>query len=221
MTTVSFPQQSQDQRLSDIGTTRFEDDVLAAIRQIQNRPHCDNAIAFYGSSSFRFWQSMAGDLQCLDVVNIGFGGGTFASGIHYFNLLLAPLAPRKVVLYFGENDISNDGLTSLTTFAHFKNLVGLIDKTLGARIFVLSAKQGPTKWMWSDEIADFNARAEAFCQQRPHMRFIDVASILMGENGRPMARYFLPDLIHLNAAGYALWADILRNIEGLFADDDP
>jgi lysophospholipase L1-like esterase len=219
MTNETSATQWQDRLLSDIGTTRFEDDVLASIRQIHARPPSDKTIALYGSSSFRFWQSMASDLRCLDVVNLGFGGGTFASGIHYFDSLLTPLAPRKVVLYFGENDISNDGLTAQSTFANFRSLVALIDKRLGARIFVLSAKQSPTKWMWSDEVAEFNARAKAFCQQQSHMRFIDVGSVLMGENGRPMARYFMPDLIHLNAAGYALWADFLRKAEGLFDEE--
>ena len=39
-----------------------------------------------------------------------------------------------------------------------------------------------------------------------------------GVGGRPMGRYYEPDGVHLNAAGYALWADVLASVIGLSAN---
>ncbi len=45
--------------------------------------------------------------------------------------------------------------------------------------------------------------------------FIDVTNALLGETGRPLFRYYEPDLIHLNGNGYAVWTGILRSVPGL------
>lgn len=202
---------------ADIGTTRYEDDVLAVLGALQRRRLPQHPIAFYGSSSFRFWQSMAIDLDCADIVNLGFGGGTYRSGLHHFDRLLAPLQPKKVVIYFGENDISNDGLSAQSTLSNMKALHDRIRRCLPeAKTFFLSAKQSPTKWLYHDVVADFNARAEAYCSGAADVGYIDVTTPLMGEHGRPIGKLFVEDWVHLNALGYARWAKVLRAHPGLF-----
>lgn len=196
----------------DIQTNRYEDDVFSVLAQLKRRNLPEAPIAFYGSSSFRFWLNMATDLESLDIVNLGFGGGTNASGLHYFDTLLTPLKPSKVVLYFGENDISNDGLSAATTMRNFIALHAQIMTHLpDVPVYFLSAKQSPTKWIFSDEVAHFNELAAAYCVDNPSIQYIDVTSILLGENGRPMMRYYIEDGIHLNGAGYAEWAGIIRS----------
>lgn len=200
----------------DIGTARFEDDVLAVLARLQRRPLPEAPIAFYGSSSFRYWHSMAMDLARLDVVNLGFGGGTCTSALHYMDTLLVPLQPVKVVLYFGENDISLDGLSAASALAGLRLLCERIQKRLPAvPIYVLSAKQSLNKWLYADVVTQFNAMAEAYCREARGIEFVDVTHVLLGQHGRPMGRYFLEDMIHLNAAGYAQWAQILHQHEGL------
>lgn len=202
----------------DIGTARFEDDALAVLAKIERRDLPAAPIAFYGSSSFRLWTSLAEDLNCLDVVNLGFGGGTNASGIHYFDKLLSPLAPSKVVLYFGENDISNDGLAAETVFSHFKTLVAKIkDRCMDAPIFVLSAKQSPTKWIYSDVVDGYNKLMLNHCADEAELTYVDVTSVLVGENGRPKSGLYIEDGVHLNANGYWVWAEILKNTPGLLS----
>ena len=48
-----------------------------------------------------------------------------------------------------------------------------------------------------------------WCGNSGEATFVDVSKVLLGENGRPISRYYQPDFIHLNAGGYALWTDIL------------
>lgn len=201
-----------------LATSRFEDDVVSILMRLQRASLPDKPVAFYGSSSFRLWGTMQQDLQSLDIVNLGFGGGTNLSGMHYLRELLVPLNPARIVLYFGENDIANDGLTGETTFRHLKALLTDIEQALpAATTFVLGTKQSPTRWIYADEVDRYNALTKDWCEQTGKVKFIDASISLIGENGRPMARYYQPDLIHLNAGGYAVWAEILKSVPGLLA----
>lgn len=200
----------------DIGTALHDDDVAAALAALRHRGLPAAPIAFYGSSSFRLWQSMVADLGSLDVVNLGFGGATNASGLHHLDRLLTPLKPAKVVLYFGENDISADGLNAASTFGHFLALHSAIRQRLGqVPIFALSAKQSLAKWLYADVVAEFNRLMAEFCRPLQNTQYVDVTSVLLGEHGRPLGRYYREDLIHLNDAGYRQWAAILRALPGL------
>ena len=195
----------------DIGTARHDDDVAALLTQRQQKPLPQNPIAFYGSSSFRLWQRMAQDLNSLDVVNLGFGGSTNASGLYHLDTLLTPVHPARVVLYFGENDISADGLSAESTFHDLRALHQAIRQRLShVPVFILSAKQSLTKWLYADVVSAYNQLLEAYCQNEANTHYVDVTSVLLGEHGRPIGRYFENDLIHLNAAGYQQWARILR-----------
>ncbi|MWB78362.1 lysophospholipase [Pseudooceanicola sp. 216_PA32_1] len=200
----------------DIRTNRFEDDVTGLLTRLSRGGLPERPIAFYGSSSFRLWPSVNRDLGSLDIVNLGFGGGTYLSGLHYFDTLLAPLNPAKVVLYFGENDIANDGLTGASAFANFLKLQDRIGTAFPqAQLFVLETKQSPTRWIYADEVDTLNALQREWCEGRPDARFVATSAGLIGENGRPIGRYYEGDFIHLNASGYAIWADILRREPGL------
>lgn len=201
---------------TDIQTNRFEDDVTGLLTRLAREDLPERPIAFYGSSSFRLWPSMNRDLGSLDIVNLGFGGGTYLSGLHYFDMLLAPLNPARVVLYFGENDIANDGLTGQSTFANFLRLQERIFEAFPqTELFVLETKQGPTRWIFADEVEALNTLQRDWCKTEERAHHVATSAGLIGENGRPMGRYFVNDNIHLNAAGYAIWSDALRGVPGL------
>jgi lysophospholipase L1-like esterase len=40
--------------------------------------------------------------------------------------------------------------------------------------------------------------------------YVDIATPMLGEDGKPRSELFAPDGLHLNAKGYELWASILR-----------
>jgi lysophospholipase L1-like esterase len=201
---------------ANIGTSRHENDIIAVLARIQRIGLPDNPIAFYGSSSFRIWSSITEDLGSLDIVNLGFGGGTYLSASHYLDRLLVPLKPGRVALYFGENDIASDGLKAQTTLAHLRDLRDRISRALPqADVFVLAIKHSPARWIYRHEFDLFNQTARDWCNGREHTTWLDPNAGLIGENGLPMFRYYLPDLVHLNAAGYAVWSEALRKKLGL------
>ncbi len=196
---------------TDIGTSRHENDIIATLARLQRVGLPVDPIPFYGSSSFRIWTSMTEDLGSLNVVNLGFGGGTFLSGIHYMDRLLTPINPKKLALYFGENDIASDGLTARTTFEQFKDLRARISVTLPqTEVFVLAIKHSPARWIYREEFDLFNQMGRDWCETHDKTTWIDPSAGLIGENGLPMFRYYLPDLVHMNAAGYAVWSPMIR-----------
>ncbi|MDA5638437.1 MULTISPECIES: GDSL-type esterase/lipase family protein [Agrobacterium] len=201
---------------ANIGTSRHENDIITALVRLQRIGLPDNPIAFYGSSSFRIWGSIAEDLGSLDIVNLGFGGGTYLSASHYMHQLLVPLKPNRVVLYFGENDIASDGLKAQTSLRHLHDLRDGIYRALPqADVFVVAIKHSPARWIYRHEFDLFNQMSRDWCNSSERTTWLDPNAGLIGENGLPMFRYYLPDLVHLNAAGYAVWSEALRKTLGL------
>lgn len=150
-------------------------------------------------------------MNSLNVVNLGFGGGTFLSAMHYMDQLLVPLKPRRTLIYFGENDIASDGLTAETAFRHLQKLTGRISAALPqTRLYVLAIKPSPARWIYRDEFDRFNRLTQDWCEKGSVATWLDLNGELFGENGLPMFRYYLPDLVHLNPAGYAVWAQPLK-----------
>ncbi len=199
-----------------IGTTRHENDMIATLARLERIGLPDDPIAFYGSSSFRIWNSINEDLGSLSVVNLGFGGGTFLSAIHYMDRLLTPLRPCRLALYFGENDIASDGLTAHTTFSHLKTLRERISSALPqAQVFILAIKHSPARWIYRQEFDLFNKLARDWSEGHDDTTWVDPSAGLIGENGLPMFKFYLPDLVHMNAAGYSAWSTCLRSVSGL------
>ncbi len=54
-------------------------------------------IVFTGSSSIRFWQTLANDMKPLEVINRGFGGSQIADVNEYASRIIIPYRPRAVI----------------------------------------------------------------------------------------------------------------------------
>jgi lysophospholipase L1-like esterase len=191
--------------------TRYDDDVVTICEHVARRGRDRPALALFGSSSFRLWLRMAEDLDSVDLVNLGFGGGTAASALRYFDRLFAALRPGRVALYFGENDITNEGLTAATALARVLELRDRIAAALGpVDVHCLSVKHSPSRWLYRHEFDRFNADLARACVETPNTYFVDVTTSLIGENGMPIGACYQADGLHLNAAGYLRWARVLR-----------
>jgi lysophospholipase L1-like esterase len=199
-------------------TTRYDDDVLAVRQQIKRRRFTGKPIVFFGSSSFRYWHRMAEDFGSLEVANLGFGGGTAESGLRYCDSLLDLVEPGRIVLYFGENDIANDGLDASSAFAAMEQLTRRLREKFGSvPIDRLSIKHSPGRWLYAGEFNAFNAMLKESHADGGPGGYVDVCSCLLGKNGRPMGRCYEADGVHLNAFGYARWADVIAASVGLSA----
>jgi len=85
---------------------------------------------FYGSSSIRMWNSLNADFADLKPVNLGFGGSTLAACVWFFDRVMAPYHPKRLIVYAGDNDLG-DGRHPEEIFIFFQQLVARCNKRFG------------------------------------------------------------------------------------------
>lgn len=164
-----------------------------------------------GSSSLRMWHpTLARDLAPHAVVPRGFGGSTMLDVLHYAPRIVLPYRPAGILLYAGDNDI-DFGVTPAEFLAVFTRFVALVRTELPeTRFYVMSIKPSPARWAKWPAMARANALLQEACGRDPFMHYVDVATPMLGADGQPRRELFLPDMLHLNGAGYELWARVVR-----------
>lgn len=167
-------------------------------------------VVFYGSSSFRLWDTLAHDLAPWPLLNRAFGGSTLAACVHFFERLVVPCAPRSIVCYAGDNDLG-DGSSPAAVIAAYDALIANIEQHCGNLPFAfLSLKPSLARWPLRDEIIQVNTAIEQRIEQRPRSVFIDVYTPMLGDDGTPRRELFAEDGLHLSAAGYQVWTACIR-----------
>jgi lysophospholipase L1-like esterase len=172
------------------------------------------SIVFTGSSSIALWSSLAADMKPLAVLNRGFGGSQISDVIQYAPRIVIPYQPRAIVLYAGDNDLAPPGSKSPETVTEdFRRFVSLIHSQIpDTWIYFVSIKPSPLRWSIWPIMARANELIAAYARTQDHVEFIDVSTAMLTENGSLRRELFLPDDLHLNAQGYALWTSIIRPI---------
>lgn len=197
----------------DVDPLRLEEEVRSFEASDREARTPTGAVVCFGSSTIAHWHgTIERDLAPLTVVPRGFGGSTMLDALYYVDRLVLPYRPRAVVLYEGDNDIAF-GMTPQEVRAAFDTLVGTIRERLpSTRIYVISIKPSPSRWELWPEMAEANRLLEAACRSDAGLRYIDVASSMLGRDGRPIPDLFLGDCLHLSESGYAIWAAIVRAV---------
>lgn len=168
-----------------------------------------NPIVFAGSSSIRLWNT-AERFPGLPIVNRGFGGAQLADVNQYVNETVLRYRPRVVVLYAGDNDI-NAGRTNDQVFADYETFVASVhgaDSTVD--IVFIPIKPSLQRWALWPRMKEVNARILAFVQGHAHLRYVDVATPMLGSDGKPRPELFMADGLHMKPAGYDVWTSGLK-----------
>ena len=87
---------------------RFEDEINAFKESDKNEPPQPGSYLFIGSSSIKIWKTIKDDFAGYPVLNRGFGGSHFSDAIYYFNDIVKPYEPSKIIIYEGDNDIASE-----------------------------------------------------------------------------------------------------------------
>ena len=191
-------------------TEPFQAEIESFERQDRSAPPPPGAVLFLGSSTLRLWSSLAQDFPGLAVVNRGFGGSQIEDSIRYAPRIALPLKPKTIVFYAGENDLAA-GKPPARVCADFQCLVAAVQAALPAtRIVFISLKPSPCRTGLRTAMRQVNAAIQDWIRRDPRLEYVDVFTPMLDESGVPRAELFAADRLHLNAAGYALWAQILR-----------
>ncbi len=192
------------------GTNQWEAEIQRLEASDRTNPPPKSPIVFVGSSSIRFWKTLAQDFAPLAVVNRGFGGSEVSDSVEFADRIVIPYRPRHVVMYAGGNDLHR-GKTPETVFTNFQAFVGKITTALpNTRITYISIAPNPARWSGVDRVRAANRLVSDYAAQHPQVEFIDVFSHMLGTNGLPRPEIYVDDRLHMNEQGYALWTRIIK-----------
>lgn len=182
----------------------WEPEIAGIEAKLMKNPPKAGAIFFAGSSSFRLWDT-AKAFPDLDTANVAFGGSELRDTIHFFDRILKPHAPGRIVLYAGDNDIAAGRTPEQVTenFAAFVKLVHAKDAKI--KIDFVAIKPSPLREKLMAKQAEANAAVRKLIAADERLTYHDIVPALLEKDGKPDPKFFKIDRLHLNDAGYATW----------------
>ncbi|WP_084384922.1 GDSL-type esterase/lipase family protein [Novosphingobium naphthalenivorans] len=169
------------------------------------KPPCSTL--FVGSSSIRFWFEINEDMH-MPLIKRGFGGATIPDVNRYFNRIVTPYRPSRIVFYAGENDL-DAGHSPAQVLADFKAFLDRKSALLGdTPVFFVSVKPSPSRWKEIEVQRAFNALVGNLAKTRSDLVYIDVATPML-RSGTPDPAMFISDHLHMKRAGYAIWKQVI------------
>ena len=190
-----------------------------AVCDIENRyegNYPQDKIIMYGSSSFRFWETMEEDMAPLQVLNHGFGGATLDDALNYAERLVVSFRPKAVVIYCGTNDLGGmaDGSikNSRQAFEASVALINYISYRLPrVKIFYVASSPQPLRWSVWEEEKKCNSLMKEYCDNYELLYYIDTEDVLLDDEGNYYSDYYLEDGLHFNEKGYEVWGSVIKD----------
>lgn len=167
-------------------------------------------VLLVGSSTFTRWQSAHQLMAPFAVRNRGFGGSRMAQVLLYTNHFL-PYQARRVVVYEGDNDLCNPAFTPHAFLAECRRFTKLMLAAVPGRdVFFLAIKPSPIRWCFFERQCAANELLRAYAARTPRVHFIDIVPVLLGDDFKPSPALYVQDQLHLNEAGYARIAAVIK-----------
>ncbi len=185
--------------------TRFESEIEAFESADSAGPPPAAPVLFVGSSSIRMWTGVAAAFPDYPVMNRGFGGSHMSDLLYYFDRIVAAYDPALILVYEGDNDLAG-GKSVDQVYADYVAFVERVKQQLPcADVAFIAVKPSPSRAQYLDVMRQLNARLETLAAGDPSLWFVDLFTPMLDDAGQPLAQLFLSDMLHMNAAGYALW----------------
>jgi lysophospholipase L1-like esterase len=186
----------------------FAAEIAAFENYDRQNSFAKDSVLFVGSSSIRLWQT-ADSFPDLPVINRGFGGSTIAHVNQYADRIVFKYKPRVIVFYSGDNDIAG-GKSPDKVFADFSQFVDSVHERLPeTQIIFLPVKPSIARWNVWPKMQTVNERVRDFTKNDKRLTYVDTATPMLGDDGKPRPELFRDDGLHLNNKGYALWDEVL------------
>jgi len=171
------------------------------------------AVVFFGDSITQGWGTdFKKAFDGMKLANRGIGGDTTRGMLIRLQEDVLSLRPKAVVLLMGTNDIEVEVPVDAIG-RNFQKIVAALKAhdpkmpVVVCRIFPSSA----TKKRPKETILAVNELFAAAVKGDPQFTVVDTYALFANAEGDALPNLF-PDLLHLNAAGYAKWASALRPV---------
>jgi hypothetical protein len=190
----------------------WEKEIAAFERSDLTNPPPKGGVEFIGSSMIRRWTTLAQDFPGQPVFNRGFGGSEVVDSTHFAPRVIFPYAPRMIFFRAGGNDLAA-GKSPDQVFADFQEFTATVHAKLPAtEIIFISWSPTPSRWKQHEQEKKLNELVKQFCDQTPHLQYIETYELPLGADGLPRPELFVADQLHFNADGYKLLAERVRPI---------
>ena len=192
----------------------WKDDIQRFEERDRTEKDPPNAILFVGSSSIRRWETIRQDMAPYSVIQRGYGGAKFSDLAYYVDRIVLPHQFRALVIFVG-NDIAGkeEDKTAEEIVQFFQHTVQVVrQQRPQVPIFCIDVRPSIARWkVWPETVAA-NRALEAACESDPNLHFLKTADLLLNEAGQPRSDLLDEDDLHLNAAGYRVWAKRIKQV---------
>jgi hypothetical protein len=191
---------------------KWGEDIAKLKALDKKEKYSKEAILFLGSSSVRRWETIKEDMAPYEVIQRGYGGAKFADLAVFAEELMAGHEFRAVVIYVG-NDVT--GLESDPTPEQVASWFKIVAEAAlkqqpEAKVFCVGITPTPKRWQAHPKIMQVNAALRTMCFSNPKLNYVITAPFFLDDTGLPEAEMFVADQLHLNEAGYRLWAERIK-----------
>jgi len=166
-------------------------------------------ILFIGDSLIEYFD-WAGRFPGHEVYNLGIGGETVEGLYRRLERVFSSMpAADMVFIMSGINNLSMGDTAFVDTYGKLLEAFAL--QYPSAKIFIHSLLPVNFPFVSNDDIRDMNRRLQALAEEKK-VRYIDIHSRFLNDDGMPVASYLLDDGVHVSDEGYRIWS---REIEKL------
>jgi lysophospholipase L1-like esterase len=192
---------------------QWQDEIDKLTASDATNPPPQHGVLFVGSSSIKNWApTLAADFPNVPVIGRGFGGSQLADSTLFADRIVIAYRPKVIVLYAGDNDI-NEGRAAAQVIDDFKAFVARVRRDLPhTAIVFITIKPSTSRWKLWPRMRTANEGIAAWAKTQNDVRVVDVASRMLDAHGQPRPELLLDDGLHMRAAGYAIWIDMLRPV---------
>jgi len=188
----------------------FADEIRAFALSEQRNPVPRGTTLFYGSSSIRLWASLGEDIPNVPLLNRGFGGSTLFDCLHEMERLVFPYEPRALILYAGDNDL-DQGASPQRVLELFEQFHATFrERAPDTPLAFISIKPSPVREHLVPRVREANALIDASIGTDERTTFVRVFPLMLDGAGRPRRDLFTEDGLHMNRAGYRVWAGLIQ-----------
>jgi lysophospholipase L1-like esterase len=185
-------------------------DIAAFQAEDLAHPPTPGAVLFIGSSSIRFWKTLATDFPGVRTINRGFGGSEIDDATFFADRIVAPYRARAIVMYAGDNDLQDGDSPEHVRddFVAFVSKARALDP--GVPIAFIAIKPSVARKALLPKIREANALVREYAATQQGVAYLDVFTPMLDKDGQPQPQWFIADGLHMNRKGYALWVDVVK-----------
>ncbi len=172
------------------------------------------AIVFVGDSITEGWHTLERDFADIGVkvANRGIGGDTTPNLLYRLQEDVLDLHPRALVLTIGTNDLGEH-----TSPADIADNLRRVHERIRAAYPTI-----PMAWClvmpreprdgFAERIGQLNTLIREIAAKDPRVTVVDTFTPLALEDGSSKPDAYVPDRLHLNETGYAIWKNVLHPV---------